>query len=564
MLLFMQPRGSADLRYRSSPPLTKIHYNSKKHTYSILAQPIVSTCVKISFTSDTNMTPMRMDPFGKNPTRSRSFCRLPRNSFGNPSISPGLQTFRRTNEELRDELKYGSARWSDDEEVHLPSSPSDNELDTVSRERCNNSSANTHIRPTDTSSGYYDGCGKDQILRSSSVFKPQTFSATNAASDSEGPAEKFEPSRFLHAPSSSRNSSYPRSSHTQAVDIVQPRKSDPRDYFGIDTHLPWVKKLSPTQFSQTVVPEMLPRGSPPAKSVWEAEDDEFDRWPTVGQVREELATVRRNATLKRNTFVRPQEPELSIAEQVAEAMDTPIGADLTTEEREQLILELEDMDCGNPWGRDAHDDIVAPFRSHAYTVLPANAPARHMHVLDAKAYTSSQDDIVKTARPRLCDAVATILAYTSSDCLRAFLDPEVEVFEWRRQGNCVMIRREGNKVLVGNYYNFGTTYQWGYLVRSAIDTGGAWTETYASVSQGTTPVTKERVMFEEFEAEAVNDEMADNEEFALYVGRELADFLLRWSVWDYNKWWRYKVEWEADGRVTNVRDRNRYPAGLVE
>lgn len=517
------------------------------------------------------MTPMRTDPFGKNPMRSASFRRLSRSSFGNPSTSSGLQTFRHTNEELRDELKYSSARWSDDEEVHSPSFPSVNESNTLSTEpRCNSLAAETHVRPAEIPNSNYDGCGKGHMRRSSSAFEPQT-SSTNPAPGNEESAEKFESfgsshtnNVFSHTPSSSRSPSLPSSTRTQAVDIVQPRKSDPRDFFGIDTHLPWVKKLSPTQFSQTVAPEMLPRGSPPAKSVWEAEDDEFDRWPTVGQVREELATVRRNATLKRNTFVRAQEPELSIAEKVAEAIETPLGADLTTEERKQLILELEDMDCGNPWGRDAHDEVVAPFRSHAYTMLPANAPARHMHILDAKAYTSSQDDVVKTARPRLCDAVATVLAYTSSECLRAFLDPEVEVFEWRRLGNCVMIRREGNKVLVGNYYNFGTTYQWGYLVRSVIDTDGAWTETYASVSQGTTPVTKERVKFEEFEAEAVDDEMAENEEFALYVGRELADFLLRWSVWDYNKWWRYKVEWEADGKVTNVRDRNRYPAGLVE
>lgn len=283
------------------------------------------------------------------------------------------------------------------------------------------------------------------------------------------------------------------------------------------------------------------------------------------EAREELDSVRRNATLKRSTFVKHKEPELSVAERIAEALETPMGeADATADEKQQTILELEDMECGNPWGRDLHDTFIAPFRSRNYSVLPAKAPVRHMHVLDAVSYTTSQDPIVKIARPRLCDAVATVLAYTSPECLEAFLNPEVEVFEWRRLGNCVMIRREGREVIVGNYYNFGTMYQWGFLVRSVIDIDGAWTETYASVSQGTTPVTKERVLFDEFEADSTEGGVEpDNEEFALYVGRQLAGFLLRWEVWNYNKWWRYKVEWEADGKLTNAREKNRHPAGLT-
>ncbi|KAJ4313528.1 hypothetical protein N0V94_006914 [Neodidymelliopsis sp. IMI 364377] len=311
---------------------------------------------------------------------------------------------------------------------------------------------------------------------------------------------------------------------------------------------------------------MNPRNFPPeVKSFWDAEDAEFDRWPSAEQAKEELDTLLRNATMKRSTFIKPEERGMTIAEQIADAVRTPMGRTRTAEEQEQLILELEDMDCGNPWGRDAHDDIIAPIFSHAYAMLSASAPARRMHVLDSEAYISSKDPVVKTARPRLCDAVATILAYTSQECLEAFLDPNVEVFEWRRLGNCVMIHRQGNQVFVGNYYNFGHTYQWGYLVRSIINPDGSWSEVYGSVAQGTTPVTQERVLFEKFEAEHSGYEIEpENEEFALYVGRELANFLLRWSVWDYGKWWRYKVEWEADGVVTNAREQNRYVPGLLQ
>lgn len=233
-------------------------------------------------------------------------------------------------------------------------------------------------------------------------------------------------------------------------------------------------------------------------------------------------------------------------------------------EEEQTILELEDMDCGNPVGRDLHDSIIMPLRSRDYTALPASAPTRHMHALDAKAYTANTDPIVVAARPRLCDAVATILAYTSPQCLADFLNPEVEVFEWRRLINCVMIRREGNKVIVGTYYNYGTMYQWGYLVRSTIDKEGAWTETWASVCQGMTPIGKDGVLFKQFQARDADCGVEpDDEEFALYTGRQLADFLLRYEVWNYYKWWRYSIEWETDGKLTRARDGNRYPAGLT-
>ncbi|XPS73343.1 hypothetical protein M3J09_005492 [Ascochyta lentis] len=512
------------------------------------------------------MPPMHTDPFETDITSPTPFRRPARNS-GSGTESPGLRTFRRANAALQAELKYGSARWDDDE---------------VSGSKTIPSSSTAQSLPVSTS------WNNDEDLFGTTAFRnSQAEAASNEQTNSSPHSQRFGEAELAqqldslglsptnNAPQNPRSSpcspAFPQSTSTKAVDINRQRtrspQNDPRMLFGSeDTHLPWIKQLSPKQFTQHVPPEMLPRGSPPAKSIWEAEDDEFDRWPTVAQAREELDTVRRNATLKRNTFVRPTEPELTVAEQITEAMRTPIGAkDRTVDEREQLVLELEDMDCGNPWGRDTHDDVIAPFRSCAYAALPAKAPARHMHVLDANSYLSSKDDVVKTARPRLCDAVATILAYTSLKCLEDFLDPEVEVFEWRRLGNCVMIRRERNEVLVGNYYNFGTTYQWGYLVRSTIDTNGAWSETYASVSQGTTPVTKDRVLFEEFKTDGTGwDIEPDNEEFALYSGRELANFLLRWSVWDYSKWWRYKTEWEADGKVTNARDHHRYPTGLLE
>ncbi|KZM28370.1 uncharacterized protein EKO05_0005164 [Ascochyta rabiei] len=567
MLLTMPPRMCEDVDYPPHPLPTTDHYNPVRHSHSYSTTLAVIVCLKAEFSTKRIIAPMRTDPFELNPTSQTPFQRPPRTFSGNGVTSPELRTFRHANAALQAELKYGSARW-DDEVLGSKMTPSSSASQT--------SPVSTHF---DNDENVF-GIAMSQNGQFEAAPNGRAYLSPRRQKFGEGEfAQQLESLGLTRADNNPRNPrslpcspAFPQSTSTKAVNIINSERTrspenDPRMLFGSeDTHLPWIKQLSPTQFTQHVSPQMLPRGSPPAKSIWEAEDDEFDRWPTVGQAREELEVVRRNATLKRNTFVRPAEPKLSVAEQVAEAMKTPLGENgRTVDEREQLILELGDMDCGNPWAQDAHDDIFVPFCSRAYTALPASAPARHMHVLDANSYVSSTDDVVKNARPRLCDAVATILAYTSLKCLEAFLDPEVEVFEWRRLGNCVVIRRQGNEVLVGNYYNFGTTYQWGYLVRSTIDKNGAWSETYASVSQGTTPVTKDRVLFEEFKGEDTHwDVKPDNEEFALYSGRELARFLLRWSVWDYNKWWRYKIEWEVDGKVTNARDHHRYPAGLLE
>lgn len=97
-----------------------------------------------------------------------------------------------------------------------------------------------------------------------------------------------------------------------------------------------------------------------------------------------------------------------------------------------------------------------------------------MHILSWNAYcaaitraqkaTEEEGDgdsdgsvVMQYVRPRLCDAIATVLFETSSKCLDAFLDPTVKVFEWRHEYSgssrrlCVVIRREGNEVIVSLY-----------------------------------------------------------------------------------------------------------------
>lgn len=85
----------------------------------------------------------------------------------------------------------------------------------------------------------------------------------------------------------------------------------------------------------------------------------------------------------------------------------------------------------------------------------SSSSPRHMHVIDLALYFCAPDGTVgRAAHPRLCDAVATLLSHTSAECMRAFLDPGVREFVYRREvqgrkgGNVLMVRREGNEIIV--------------------------------------------------------------------------------------------------------------------
>jgi hypothetical protein len=108
---------------------------------------------------------------------------------------------------------------------------------------------------------------------------------------------------------------------------------------------------------------------------------------------------------------------------------------------------------------------------------------------------------------------------------------------------------------VGTYHNFGTQYVWSYFVRSSISGNGAWSEVYAALTQGTTPVTKEGVLVEQYVSERAHPEFSPHDKkVALSTSRELACFLIEREVWDYRRWMRCTVEWESDGVTTCAND----------
>jgi hypothetical protein len=133
------------------------------------------------------------------------------------------------------------------------------------------------------------------------------------------------------------------------------------------------------------------------------------------------------------------------------------------ERRRDTIAELSDPACGNPVGSDLHDELVAEnglYRNQHPDLLPV-FPVGHMHILRWEKYTNlrQQNEVVKYVRPRLCDAIATVLFETSPKCLNDFLDGLFKVFEWRHEFSqsgrqaCVLVRRVGNEVIVSTRSN---------------------------------------------------------------------------------------------------------------
>ncbi|KAH5193351.1 hypothetical protein HBH76_066330 [Parastagonospora nodorum] len=229
------------------------------------------------------------------------------------------------------------------------------------------------------------------------------------------------------------------------------------------------------------------------------------------------------------------------------------GAHMTKQEHDDFLHELLDKEWGNPNGLDAHDEVMQQFYLRNNDSLPASNPAGFPHLINYLSYTTDTDSIVQNARPRLADAVATTLLQTSHRCLADFLDPGVQVFEWCRNKQHMMIRRDGKHVIVGTYRNYGTCYVWNYFVQSEISESGAWKEVYAATSQVITPVSAEGIEFDKLvPGESIQGIDPTDEKYALYVGRALGQFMLLWEVWDFNG--GYLIEWQADGAVRNARE----------
>jgi hypothetical protein len=530
-----------------------------------------------------------------------------------------LSTLRRKTHELFSSSEYSSNLFDLDEDEPIESSPayaaqnvSSYSLRVLPVKRAELTFGMSRVsveagieKPTDDetkavekSSKQYVEVQKDSLTRtprlstlkreSSALLAQQGYSSTNVwDADDEEFVQKLETMRLdliervLRNPLKSFQSSTSSSKNTSPVrgkdNVAISRQASPsigrvrNGPFASTGNLP--SQTNPTLplisifDSQKGTPKDYTIGTKdggPALSTWDAEDDELDRWPD----RQDLANAVKSFSVQCGTFngtsrsrhviISPKphnQTPSAIDEDLPDDIPRLRSANLTEQEHSDLMHELLDKTYGNPDGLDAHDEVLQQFYLCNCPDLPHSHAAGYPHLLDQKSYLADSDPIVQTALPRLADAVVTVLYLTSPACLASFLDPEVRVFEWRCDGNCLMIRRDGTHVVVGTYHNFGTCYVWTYFVQSRISDTGAWKEVYAAAAQVSTPISARGVEFGEMvEGEGVQGVDPRDEKYALHMGRLLGRFLLKWSVWDFRAWRRWSVEWEADGVVVNARE----------
>lgn len=162
-----------------------------------------------------------------------------------------------------------------------------------------------------------------------------------------------------------------------------------------------------------------------------------------------------------------------------------------TSDEEKIAKKVEEL--GNTYfydpDGDANDEVMKSVFARP-TGYFSGGEVRKMHVIDMNAYFQSKDALVKNARPRLADVVATVLAHTSKGCLGAFLDPRIGEFVFRRKvegnegGLILVIRRAGNEVICGAYRNLGFKMLWKVYVKSVVGVTGEWYETFAAMGAG--------------------------------------------------------------------------------
>ncbi|KAF9740011.1 hypothetical protein PMIN01_02646 [Paraphaeosphaeria minitans] len=236
------------------------------------------------------------------------------------------------------------------------------------------------------------------------------------------------------------------------------------------------------------------------------------------------------------------------------------------------IESLKEPSTISPDEVDLHDEQMCKFFRGIYPALPSQEIPGNMHIIDWKTLAGPDqtgpelDDeenfLLQFVKPRLCDALATILFESDPAALDAWLDPSKKVVEWWHSPHYLhrgvmrtVFRRDGNDVIVGTF----------------TDLGFAWTETYAF--QGgqfqKEPGEKEpgassqkirgEIDWESFEIGQAKcydyDELSDPVE-ALWHGRVLAHTMLRMVLNSYSQYrGGNTVDLAVDGKWTSIEQR---------
>jgi hypothetical protein len=320
-------------------------------------------------------------------------------------------------------------------------------------------------------------------------------------------------------------------------------------------------------------------------NVWDPDDDE---WVDAGQIVETFKasyqTPAPRSPTKGSAF-------MTLGATIKSVLLPPTRKTKEEEQDNEVKEKIEEL--GNTFAYDPEGDLndevmAATFLAPTY-YFPTQTPnsPRNVHIIDLDAYFTSTDALLQHARPRLCDAVATVLSHTSKECLEAFLNPTFREFVYRRKvdnnegGRILIIRREGNEVICGAYHNLAFKKLWKLYVKSVISVTGQWHEVYATLKTGEMTV-KDGVpewgtILQETRDETLglgrtegtqrklglspskksskpSDDVSETDpKFMLYQSRMLAERLL-WDIWyRFDKKYECRATWIADGADSEVR-----------
>lgn len=204
---------------------------------------------------------------------------------------------------------------------------------------------------------------------------------------------------------------------------------------------------------------MAPQHHLPPSTSASLRDTPDDEWAELdaSRIARTFITSYRDAQFTPNNSPRKDQSALSRLTETLTSLISPRSTPSEAEaEEETLQTQLSKLQ--NPYytspTHDLCDTIMRPFFVCGSHFFRNNTWPRNMHVIDLAGYFSSKDALVQAARPRLCDAVATVLSHASIECVEAFLDPRVREFVYKREvegrkgGNVVIVRREGNSIVV--------------------------------------------------------------------------------------------------------------------
>jgi hypothetical protein len=281
---------------------------------------------------------------------------------------------------------------------------------------------------------------------------------TRANAKSQSPSSDIEgdDKQTVHGFKAQAQKDTPSSASGSALSLNSPSASSNNSALSVvDLDTPALASTPPTATLATSRDPTPSKGN----NIWDPSDDEWADVDATNVVLTFKASFRDPST----SSPRKSGALSRFTNTITSYLPSPRGSTLAAENlrqeeeyRDKLDV-LQNTYFSDPNG-DLNDEVMADvfLTGSKYFVASVKAP-KSMHVVHLEAYFTTSNALLQCAKPRLCDAVATVLSHTNKECLEAFLDPSVHEFAYRREldknkaGTVLIVRREGNKVFVSLY-----------------------------------------------------------------------------------------------------------------